>query len=237
MRNLSILVENIIAGIPAGIINEDNIGYTIENSNIDYVCKRGLLSLIEGCSIEKCFSRLLNLDLDSMDRRVAIFEKVSKEQFIDGLVSHGLVSRDDSRIDEWYDNIRLPVRGTRGSAGYDFIAPYPLYIRDGEELVVCTGVRCLIRESWVLKLYPRSSSGTRYSLGFCNGVPVLDSDYYFTGNEGHIMFRFKVSNGRGDMFICDTGEKLCQGVFVEYGITFDDCVTDVRVGGFGSTGR
>ena len=32
------------------------------------------------------------------------------------------------------------------------------------------------------------------------------------------------------------GTGFCQGIFVEYGITFDDDVTDERNGGFGSTG-
>jgi len=31
------------------------------------------------------------------------------------------------------------------------------------------------------------------------------------------------------------GEGFMQGIFVEYGITVDDDVTDVRNGGFGST--
>ena len=31
------------------------------------------------------------------------------------------------------------------------------------------------------------------------------------------------------------GEGFMQGIFVEYGITTDDDVTDVRNGGFGST--
>ena len=31
------------------------------------------------------------------------------------------------------------------------------------------------------------------------------------------------------------GEGFMQGIFVEYGITVDDCVTAARNGGFGST--
>ena len=33
----------------------------------------------------------------------------------------------------------------------------------------------------------------------------------------------------------DAGTGFMQGIFVEYGITVDDDVTDVRNGGFGST--
>ena len=31
------------------------------------------------------------------------------------------------------------------------------------------------------------------------------------------------------------GSGFAQGIFIEYGITFDDDVTDIRNGGFGST--
>ena len=32
------------------------------------------------------------------------------------------------------------------------------------------------------------------------------------------------------------GDRFCQGIFMEYGITYDDDVTNERNGGFGSTG-
>ena len=33
------------------------------------------------------------------------------------------------------------------------------------------------------------------------------------------------------------GDKLCQGIFIKYGITVDDKADGIRNGGFGSTGR
>ena len=33
-----------------------------------------------------------------------------------------------------------------------------------------------------------------------------------------------------------SGSGIAQGIFVEYGITYDDDVSDIRNGGFGSTG-
>lgn len=35
----------------------------------------------------------------------------------------------------------------------------------------------------------------------------------------------------------DKGSRFCQGVFVQYGITFDDAVTNKRIGTSGSTGK
>ena len=34
-----------------------------------------------------------------------------------------------------------------------------------------------------------------------------------------------------------SGDGFCQGIFVEYGITFDDDVSAKRDGGFGSTSK
>ena len=42
----------------------------------------------------------------------------------------------------------------------------------------------------------------------------------------------------GNMVVnINEGDKIAQGIFVEYGITVDDNVMDVRNGGFGSTGK
>ena len=47
----------------------------------------------------------------------------------------------------------------------------------------------------------------------------------------------KLSNeGEKDISI-NSGDKIIQGVFVPYGITYDDCVNKTRNGGVGSTGK
>lgn len=33
------------------------------------------------------------------------------------------------------------------------------------------------------------------------------------------------------------GDRFCQGIFLEYGITEDDDATEERIGGIGSSGR
>ena len=35
----------------------------------------------------------------------------------------------------------------------------------------------------------------------------------------------------------EKGKAFAQGIFIEYGITVDDCATSVRTGGFGSTDK
>ena len=81
----------------------------------------------------------------------------------------------------------------------------------------------------------RSGLGFKYRLQLNNTVGIIDSDYFYSDNEGH-MFS-KITNDTNEEKTIDIaqGEGFMQGIFVEYGITVDDDVTDVRNGGFGST--
>ena len=81
-------------------------------------------------------------------KRIAKFEKVSITQFKEGC--------DRPDAEEIYRNIKLPHRATAGSAGYDFYAPYDVKLEPGETAKIPTGIRVLIEQGWVLKLYPRS---------------------------------------------------------------------------------
>lgn len=136
---------------------------------------------------------------------------------------------------EIYENIKLPRRATAGSAGYDFFAPVRLILEPGETLKIPTGIRVEMDPEWVLKCYPRSGLGFKYRLQLNNTVGIIDSDYFYSDNEGH-MFS-KITNDTNEEKTIDIaqGEGFMQGIFVEYGITVDDDVTDVRNGGFGST--
>ena len=55
-------------------------------------------------------------------RRIAKFEKVSKEQFTKDWLNCFPESTIEV-IEEIYGNIKLPERKTSGSAGYDFHSP------------------------------------------------------------------------------------------------------------------
>ena len=131
--------------------------------------------------------------------------------------------------------IPLPKRATAGSAGYDFVSPVEVTVEPGETALIPTGIRAEMDPGWVLLLFPRSSLGFKYSLRLANTLGVIDSDYAFAKNEGHIMVKLRnplsvpVTIGRGDRF--------CQGIFLPYGTAEEDEVTAGRVGGFGSTDR
>ena len=87
----------------------------------------------------------------------------------------------------------------------------------------------------MLKCYPRSGLGFKYRLQLNNTVGIIDSDYYMSDNEGHIFAKITNDSKEGKSVNILAGTGFMQGIFVEYGITVDDEVTEARNGGFGST--
>ena len=162
-------------------------------------------------------------------KRIAKFEKVSFGQF----------EKDWQGADfkEVYEAIKLPIRATKGSAGYDFYAPKGFRLSPGESLKVPTGIRARIDDGWVLKIYPRSGLGFKFRLQLDNTVGIIDSDYYSSSNEGHIMIKITNNSLEGKTVEVEAGSAFAQGIFLEYGITEDDDVDGIRDGGFGSTDR
>ena len=167
-------------------------------------------------------------------RRVARFQKVSWEQFLEGW-KDAFPNTEEEKIRKIYDGIRLPRRATAGSAGYDFFSPVDFELMPGETLKMPTGIRAWMEPDWVLKIYPRSGLGFKYRLQLNNTVGIIDSDYFYSDNEGHIQAKLTNDSKDGKTLELEAGKGFMQGIFVEYGITVDDDVTAVRNGGFGST--
>ena len=169
-----------------------------------------------------------------MAKRIAQFHKVSYEQFREGVLdTFGMT--DDKDIQKIYEEIKLPKRATAGSAGYDFYTPFPIVLEPGQTVKIPTGIRVEMEENWVLKCYPRSGLGFKYRLQLNNTVGIIDSDYFYSDNEGHIFVKLTNDTKEEKVVEVEAGKGFMQGIFVEYGITVDDDVTAVRNGGFGST--
>lgn len=167
-------------------------------------------------------------------KRIARFHKVSEERFTaDWMDAFPEASKEEAH--SVYEKIRLPRRATSGSAGYDFFSPADFTLKPGEIIKIPTGIRVEMQQEWVLKCYPRSGLGFKYRLQLNNTVGIIDSDYFYSDNEGHIFVKLTndTKDGKTVEIPADTG--FMQGIFVEYGITVDDDVSDVRNGGFGST--
>ena len=156
-------------------------------------------------------------------KKIAQFYKVSKTEFL------------KSGGEEEYLNVSLPKRATSGSAGYDFFAPKGYTLLPGETVKIPTGIRVKIDDGWVLTIFPRSSLGFKYKLRLDNTVGIIDSDYYYAENEGHIFI--KLTNCGDKPLTIEKGKAFAQGVFLEYGVTYDDDSDGVRTCGFGSTDK
>lgn len=169
-------------------------------------------------------------------KRIAKFYKVSLEQF-ESDINNMFGEPFPGDVNQVYESIELPTRATKGSAGYDFKAPFGFSLAPGETIKIPTGVRVNISDSWVLECFPRSSLGFKYRCQLDNSVGIIDADYYHSKNEGHIILKLTNDSKSGSIMSIEAGAGIAQGIFHEFGITVDDNVTEERDGGFGSTDK
>ncbi len=168
-------------------------------------------------------------------KRIAKFEKVSLKRFTEDWKDTFGEKNTEEEIAAIYEEIPLPKRATSGSAGYDFYAPETFVAEPGQTIKIPTGIRVKMDEEWVLKCYPRSGLGFKYRLQLNNTVGIIDSDYFYSDNEGHIFAKLTNDTNEGKTVELKKGTGFMQGIFVEYGITVDDDATEKRNGGLGST--
>lgn len=167
-------------------------------------------------------------------KRIAKFHKVSAERFMADWKDTFPETAEET-IADIYNKIKLPVRATAGSAGYDFFSPVDITLNPGETVKIPTGIRVEMEQDWVLKCYPRSGLGFKYRLQLNNTVGIIDSDYFYSDNEGHIFSKITNDSNESKSVSIQAGIGFMQGIFVEYGITVDDDAQGIRNGGFGST--
>lgn len=164
--------------------------------------------------------------------RIAELLKISEGQFAADVC--GMIP--DSDIISVYNEITLPVRATTGSAGYDFFLPFDMELAPMKTIVIPTGIRARIDEGWMLMIAPRSGLGFKYRFRLDNTVGIIDSDYYNADNEGHIKIKLTNESLEGRTISLKKGTAFAQGIFLPYGVTYDDEAVGKRTGGFGSTG-
>lgn len=157
-------------------------------------------------------------------------------------------------------DIKLPVRKTKNSAGYDFEAAEDTVIHsfwksvfaniknvfkaenvseDYKPTLVKTGVKVYCGDDEVLILANRSSNPMKKGLILANSIGVIDSDYYGNeDNDGNIMYAFY------NFFPFDVTikkhEVIGQAYFQKFLIADNDDELnsgETRTGGFGSTDK
>ena len=169
--------------------------------------------------------------------RIAKFEKVSFEEFKSAWLKQIGTPTDEQKLQEIYDNIKIPKRATTGSAGYDFYTPISLSLDAGSEIMVPTGIRAKFEPEYALIIAPKSGLGSKFRLQLNNTFGLIDSDYYNSNNQGHIMCKLINDSRENKSINLDAGASFVQGFFVKIGITIDDDADGIRNGGFGSTSK
>lgn len=168
--------------------------------------------------------------------KVAEFDKVSLHEFLEAYEKNSKHILLEELPEDIYDHIALPCRATSGSAGYDFCSSVSASLSPGQSVTIPTGIKCWVKQGWTLMIFPRSGLGFKYRAVLANTVGIIDSDYYNNAkNEGHIMI--KICNDGYHILDINIGDRIAQGIFVPFGITKSDEVTETRNGGFGSTGK
>lgn len=129
--------------------------------------------------------------------------------------------------------VKLPKRGTKRSAGYDFFnnTGSDIVLEPGEiSDKIPSGVCSYMLDDEVLKIYVRSSIGFKYTTRIVNGTPIIDSDF---SNE----IMIKLQNLGTKKLVVAPGDAFVQGIFTKYLLADgDDFETGLdRDGGFGST--
>ena len=172
------------------------------------------------------------------------FEKITREQWMKDMMDLYQFENPSKEhleeINKLYDNIQLPKRATKYSAGYDFYVSGDVLIPMEHAGVIPTGIRWVCDKeedkNKVLQLYPRSGIGFKTGVRLMNTVGIIDADYWEGNNEGHIMV--KLYNPMNSHLHIEDGEAIVQGVITEYHTCDDEEeIVEKRTGGMGSTDK
>lgn len=156
------------------------------------------------------------------------FEKIKKEIFL------SQCEFDYGACLKLYEEIKLPYRKTKNSAGHDIFTYKDILIKPNETIVVPTGIKSYMRPDEFLAIYIRSSFGFKYNIRLMNQVGVIDSDYYNNpDNDGHILIA--IQNQGNTKKLIKKDEAFAQGVFQKYLISESDKTNNARISGVGST--
>ena len=131
---------------------------------------------------------------------------------------------------------KLPIRGTKSAAGYDFYAPYDIVVpAHGLSKLVHFNIKAIMPQDMFLFLRIRSGLAVKHGLMVhCSGV--IDADYASNpDNDGNIGAMF--INSSDEEYVIKKGERCMQGIFLHYGITNGDNASGNCGGGYGSSGK
>ena len=140
-----------------------------------------------------------------------------------------VVKEDMRRTD---GEITLPTRGTSKSMAYDFYSNANYKVYPNKVAKIWTDVKVYMQPNEGLILNVRSSMGGKFMLA--NSQGWIDSDYFSNeSNDGNIgVFLLNISDEIQEI---KKGDRIAQGMFINYLVADNGNTNNERVGGFGST--
>lgn len=151
-------------------------------------------------------------------------------------ISYLRYKKDNMDINIGYEQIKLPKRATKYSAGYDIYSICDFELRPRQSILLPTGIKAELDSDKYLMIVPRSGQGFKFKVQLYNTCGIIDSDYYNNDkNEGHIWVKLYNDSPDGETLTVKQGDAICQGIISQYFVVDDDKSDKERVGGFGST--
>ena len=173
------------------------------------------------------------------------FEKVSSIVYINSVINEfhegnfsTLTTEESNAFKKEWDDIPLPRRATKNSAGYDFFAPSGFVLKPNQTITIPTGIKCCLDEDKFLAIVPRSSLGFKYTVRLANTLGVIDADFFGNpSNEGHIFIKLTNESKENKELTIKKGEAFAQGIILSFYKVEEDKTTEERKGGIGSTNK
>jgi len=170
------------------------------------------------------------------------FQKISKRQWLKD--KYGFPTKEGDGqferfwtpgIEEEYQLLKLPLRSTERSGGYDIFSTQDFELLPNEEILMPLGFKIYLNDFRIFLVLPRSGSGFRFYARLANTIGVIDGDYADNeDNEGHCWI--KLRNEGTKTWEVKSGRAIAQGIIFRFDTTDDDDARGKRKGGFGSTG-
>lgn len=138
------------------------------------------------------------------------------------------------KIKKFNQEIILPSKGTKLSAGYDIYCPIDILIHANETVVIDCGFGMDIPEGYYISLVPRSSMGKKRI--FLNNSPAtIDAD--FKGS-----FKVILTNFSNQDYLINKNDRIVQMILNKFSeISWEETnelqKSERADGGFGHTGR
>lgn len=130
----------------------------------------------------------------------------------------------------------MPLRGSANAIAYDIYSPIDITIQPLTSEMIWTDIKAYFNDNEALIINVRSSMG-KHPVMLSNTQGWIESDYYDNeDNNGNIGIKLYNLNTT-EPYVIKRGDRIAQAMFIPF-LVSDNCnSSQIRKGGFGSTGK